>query len=257
MTPALIAALALSAHARDKDACGRIKPEQQLSTESSQALDAMIKVRVVGMGGGEGAVKSESSASYDTSLLEGDDLARAWYTYQLCVLKETGAITPTMHEELMRKAWGLEPTQVATAATTAGGEVGGAAIAATSSMTFLPTEGKATVVLATCSETTKLGAPKPPGAIWWKINGEKVRVPTTEGIAVDVPPGRISLEAGYRYMTVSARANSEFVVEAGKVHYIAADYDFRFGNVVSMALRAASPGEGEQVLGRCAKTSRH
>jgi hypothetical protein len=255
MVPALVAALALSAHARDKDACARIKPEQQLSTESSEALDAMIKVRVVGMGGGEGAVKTESSASYDTSLLEGDDLARAWYTYQLCVLKETGAITPTMHEELMRKAWGLEPTQVA-AATTASGEVGGAAIAATGGMTFLPTEGKATVVLATCAEPRKVGAPKPPGAVWWKINGEKLRVPTTEGVAVDVPPGRVSLEGGYRYMTVSARASSEFVVEAGKVHYIAADYGYRFGNVVSMALRPASPGEGEQVLGRCLKTSR-
>ncbi len=253
-----VALLLLSpAHAaRGVDACERIKPAQALPTETSEALDAMLKVRVVGMGGGEGAVSTAASASYDTSLLAGDDLARAWYTYQLCVLKDTGAITASMHEELMRKAWGLETTPTAAPVATAEGEVGGAAIAATGNMSFLPTAGKATVVLATCSPKNKINYAKPPGHLTWRINGKKSMVLTTTGLAVDVPPGRLSIEGRYRYMTVAAGDAQEMVVEDGKVHYIGVDYDFMMGNVKSMRLRPLSPGEGEAVLSQCDKTTR-
>jgi len=256
MAPAAVPTLAIAK--KPDTSCERIKPAQQLSTETSQAVDAMIEVGVTGLGRGKVDIESDASATYDTSLLEGDALAKSWYTYQLCVLKETGAITPTMHEELMRKTWGLEPTATAQpTATAVEGDVGGAAIAATGSMTFLPTEGAATVVLATCPEKSKLGNPKPMGQITWRINGDKKGTTATDnGAAIDVPAGRLALNAKYRYVTVSAADQAEMVVEAGKVHYIALDYTLKMGNVVKMDLRPVGPGEGEQILSRCTETTR-
>jgi hypothetical protein len=124
-------------------------------------------------------------------------------------------------------------------------------------MTFLPSEGVATVVLAQCPEKGALGTPKPVGLITWRVNGTKRGMVNTDiGSAVDVPPGRVSLEAGYRYMTVKSGAARELAVEAGKVHYIAVDYTLRLGNVVNMDLRPIGPGEGEAILARCTKTKR-
>lgn len=242
------------------DGCERIKPAQQLSTETSKAVDTMIEAGMTGLGRAKVDLEAASSATYDTSLLDGDDLAKAWYTYQLCVLKETGAISPTMHEELMRKAWGLEatPTAVAADPATATGAAGGVAIAGTSSLTFLPGEGVATVVLAQCPEKSKLGNPKPPGIITWRTNGQKRGSPQTiVGAAVDVQPGRLSLEAAYRYVTVSQSTSRELVVEAGKVHYIAVDYTLKMGNVSELSLRPVGPSEGEAILTRCNKTKRY
>ena|GEM_PF-4827554 len=244
------------------DGCERIKPAQQLSTETHKAVETMIQAGVTGLGRGQAEVSTETDTTYDTALLEGDALAKSWYTYQLCVLKETGAITPTMHEELMRKAWGLEPTATATATAPSIAAVdaptGGAAIAATSNMTFLPSEDVATVVLAQCPVKSKLGTPKPVGRITWKTNGNKRGNASTDvGGAVDVKPGRLSLEAAYRYVTVSSGAAREMVVEAGKVHYVAVDYTLKMGNVVGMDLRPVGPGEGEEILARCTKTQRY
>lgn len=254
------------AHARKPaDGCERIKPAQQLSTESSEALDAMIRVGVTGLGRGEGSVESTASVSYDTQLLESDDLARAWYTYQLCVLRETQAITPDMHEALMRKAWGLAPASTATGSPAPAGEpapvavaspVGGAAIAGTSSLTFLPTDGVATVVLAQCPVKGRLGTPKPQGMLTWRINGDKHVTTTDSGGAVDVPPGRVALQADYRYFTVRAGTSREAVVEAGKVHYFAVDYTLKMGNVTELDLRPVGPVEGEEILARCTKSRR-
>lgn len=271
----LTATLALAVHApaaharKDEapDACERIKPEQQLSTETRDKVDAMIKVGVIGLGSGQGAVATESEATYDTALLTGDDLARSWYTYQLCVLKSAGAISPQMHEELMRSAWGLDPaaptvdadgtpnpagtstSQVQVAPV----EVG---IAGGAGLSFLPTEDRATVILAGCSEKGRLGNPKAMGTIGWRVNGNRHTASTEVGTAVDVPPGRVSLEASYRYMTVGHKDLAELVVEAGKVHYIAVDYEYRMGSVASFALRPTGAGEGEQILARCKKTRR-
>ncbi len=249
------------------DACERIKPAQQLSTETQAQVDAMIKVGVTGLGRGEAAVSTDSAARYDTALLGGDDLARSWYTYQLCVLKDVGAISPQMHEELMRVAWGLAPAAPtvdalgaplpvgAIAPTVEMGDVG-VAVAANANLSFLPKGEQATVVLAGCPEMSILRAPKALGLITWKVNGQKHTAGTDVGTAVDVPGGRLSLEAAYRYMTIGRKAQSELKVEPGKVHYIAVDYDYKLGSVASFNLRPTGPVEGEQILARCKETRR-
>lgn len=246
------------AHARKPDpieACERIRPEQQLPTETREAVDALVQVGLTGLGRGQVDVEVQKEARFDTELLRGDALARAWFTYQLCVLRASGGLSPGLHEALLAEAWGLPPGE-RPAATLGVPVTAEAAVAGSGDMRFLPTPGVATLVLAACPPMTALGAPRSPGRLRWKVNGAELAAPTTRGLAVDVPPGRVSLEARYRYATVTAGAGQELQVEDGKVHYIAVDWSWKFGNVVGMALRPVDPVEGEVALARCTDTTR-
>ena len=115
-----------SAHAgRNDDACASIKPEQQLAVEQQQALDGMLRVGVTGVGRGEGTLTTSSQATYDTRLLSDDHLARSWYVYQLCVMKQDGVISAALHDELMRELFGLQQASPAPALPLPGGPAAG------------------------------------------------------------------------------------------------------------------------------------
>lgn len=110
----LLLFLALTTAHAGKSDCDAVKPEQQLETHRQQQIDGMVKVGIAGFGRGEAKAHSDVDVTYDTQLLETDDLARSWYVYQLCVLKRDGVIGVTVHEELMRELFGLErPTSTA------------------------------------------------------------------------------------------------------------------------------------------------
>jgi hypothetical protein len=230
-------ALAGPAEARKPKApegCERIKPAQQLEAENQVAVDALVQARIAGMGGGSADIEAETKTRYAVQLLGEDALAQSWYTYQLCVLKEVGAITPVMHEALMRKLWGLEPAApavvspaVVTPAVVTPAVVQPAPVAvaqpapvqpapappAGPAQAHAPAPGKAAVVL-TCAKTNILAK----GTFPTKIGDSGVQL-TSAGTALvrDVDPGRVALSVGL------PASRLDFVAQVGQVHYVLKD----------------------------------
>ncbi len=92
-----------------KSDCDALKPEQRLSEEKERALSLSL---VMGTSkAGQGAGSSESST--DFAVLKEDALARAWFTYQVCVLRESGMMSREMADAAMAKLFGLEPAPAA------------------------------------------------------------------------------------------------------------------------------------------------
>jgi len=105
----VLAVLAMSvALAGRNDPCDNIKPEQQLAAEQQRTVDTMLDVRAPGFGRGEAQVGVDGQTRFDTALLAEDDLAQGWYVYQLCVMKRDEIISASLHDELMRKLFGLQ-----------------------------------------------------------------------------------------------------------------------------------------------------
>lgn len=103
------------AFAGKPDACENIKPEQQLETHRQQQIEGMVKVGIVGLGRGEAQLDTDTDVEFDTQLLHEDDLAQAWFIYQLCVLERDGVLSPGLHDTLMRKLFGVEAAPAAPA----------------------------------------------------------------------------------------------------------------------------------------------
>jgi hypothetical protein len=227
-------------------ACEGIRPEQSLPVEVERELDTLVRARVVGAGSGEVQVERRVTEENAVRLLEGDDLARAWYTFQVCVMREEGAISEVVAAELLRAAFG-----VATPPSGAAGPVGAVA---SGGGRFVAHPDQATVVVAQCPErvfhdtTPAIRVP-----VHYQINGMRVSKSSATGFALDIPPGRLSLS----YRLANLRGQSEFVVEAGKIYYFVMDYEFgAMKGLRGVTLRPASGSEGELVLERCLQVDR-
>lgn len=112
---ALAVALSSPAHAKKKDACSALKPEQRLSAQQRRAVDAAIRGGVVGVGKGALGVKTTHEHTVEMRLLSDDDLARSWYLHQTCVMKEAGLIDEGTAQALVRQLMGLGPAPGAAA----------------------------------------------------------------------------------------------------------------------------------------------
>ena len=227
-------------------ACEGIRPEQSLPVEVERELDTFVRARVIGTGSGEVQVERRVTEENAVRLLEADDLARAWYTFQVCVMREEGAISEVVAAELLRAAFGV-PTQ----ADSGTGPVG---VVASGAGRFVAHPEQATVVVAHCPErvfndtTPAIRVP-----VHYQINGMRVSKSSATGFGLDIPPGRLSLS----YRLANLRGQAEFVVEAGKIYYFVMDYEFGALKALrGVSLRPASGSEGEVVLERCLQVDR-
>lgn len=251
---ALLAAPRAALAGRSARACAAIRPEQALSTERAVELELALQARVPGFG--PAAVEGSRTVTEEraVALLEGDALAQAWFVYQLCALRASGAISESLHDSLMRQTFGL-----AGPGATAGG--GAAAVGPTAPAPiggpvagFLASEGAATLVIAQCPErVARDTTPAVRGIVHWKINEMSVMRGPATGFAVDLPPGRVSVAARY----TSLRDQLEFTVEAGQVYALTVDWGFGpLRALRSMEVRPAAPDELGPRLERCFQRER-
>ena len=91
--------------------CEKLKPEQALPLEKQVAVDTTLRANIPGLPSVAVDNDVDTKTSFEVTLLDGDALARAWTTYQLCVLVENGTISQQIHEEAMRSILGLEPAE--------------------------------------------------------------------------------------------------------------------------------------------------
>lgn len=256
---AALAPLAARPAAAGPRACAELKPAQSLPVERQQAVDTVVQARVAGAGGGSVAVATTTAEQNAVTLLGADDLARAWYVYQLCILRASDTIDARTHDALLRATFGLPPTALAPAPALPGAPAlpTGAPVAVpvavgsagTSALRFQPTPTAATLVVAQCPERVFGGStPAVRLPAHWTINGERLLASTKDGFAVDLPPGRASL--ALRVTTLTDQ--TEFQVEAGAVYYLAVDYTFgALRSLLGVRLRPTDAAEGEAILDRC------
>jgi hypothetical protein len=250
------AALGLGLHAppahagRGERACAPIMPAQRLTTERQVQLDGALSARVPGMGQASVEGSKVELEQAEVSLLAGDELARAWTVYQLCVLKEEGTITAPTHDALLRQVLGGPA-----ASAPAGGGAGASPAPITDPVAgFVTQPGVATLVIAQCPHrVARDTTPAVRGLVYWKINEHMViRGPGT-GFAIDVPPGRVSAAARY----TSLRDQLEFTVEAGQLYALVIDWQFgKVKNLKGMTVRPAAPGELGPALDQCLQRDR-
>ncbi len=129
-TPALAASLMLPVDAQAKkeeeSACEKIKPEQRLSEERQQELQSAIDGAITGLGRASADVDAASDSKVNIQVLSEDALAKSWFVYQTCVMKEAGLLDDETAQSLVRELMGLEPTQVTVTMSDQGGESTGA-----------------------------------------------------------------------------------------------------------------------------------
>ncbi len=253
---ALCAALPLSlrappAHAgRGARACAAIMPAQRLTTEREVQIEGALSARVPGLGQASVEGSKVELEQATVSLLAGDELARAWTVYQLCVLKEEGTITGPTHDALLRQVLG---GAAAGAPATPGSGAGPAPITDPVAG-FVTQPGVATLVIAQCPHrVARDTTPAVGGLVHWKINDRLVTRGPGTGFAIDLPPGRVSAAARY----TSLRDQLEFTVEAGQLYALVVDWEMtRMKRVKAMHVRPAAPGELGPVLDQCIKRDR-
>jgi len=255
----MVISLTASAEARGKPSkCEPIKPEQQLTVERQQELDAAIQAGLRGVGSTSSSVSSEQKTSYSVQMLSEDALARSWYTYQLCVLKDVGAISESMHEELMRSVWGLPSESEARPSPMVGlagqelsAETAVVAVGSTSEVPsgdrFIPADGKATVVIA-CAE------PRPDNkgvthTYRWS-DGSFFDADSWTAVAHDVSPGRVEVSVW------PVKSTLELQVESGGVYYIAGDVTQNNLVTFKRTLELVDAHEGRARLDLCKKHKR-
>lgn len=99
----LLVTFAPNAVAKKRSACAEIKPAQQLSDSKKTQVDGTLSLSLPGpVSVGGGGLSRSKSESFSVKFLGDDDLARGWYVYQLCVLREKGLVNEATHQELMR-----------------------------------------------------------------------------------------------------------------------------------------------------------
>lgn len=92
--------------------CEKLKPDQILPVEKQSAVAQTLRAQMPGIPvrfGSETTVKTQTQ--YSVKHLSDDDLAKGWAIFQLCVLRENGTITAEIHEESMRKLFGLDAVE--------------------------------------------------------------------------------------------------------------------------------------------------
>ncbi|MBL8614087.1 MAG: hypothetical protein JNM72_00615 [Deltaproteobacteria bacterium] len=235
---------------RGERACAPIMPAQRLTTERAVQIEGALSARVPGLGQASVEGSKVELEQATVSLLAGDELARAWTVYQLCVLKEEGTITATTHDTLLRQVLG-GPT---TSAPAGGGAGAGPAPITDPVAGFVTQPGVATLVIAQCPHrVARDTTPAVGGLVHWKINDRLITRGPGTGFAIDLPPGRVSAAARY----TSLRDQLEFTVEAGQLYALVVDWEMtRMKRVKAMHLRPAAQGELGPVLDQCIKRDR-
>lgn len=243
------------------EGCERIKPAQQLTAESQTAVDAYVQAGVRGIGNGTVDVETDSQTRYAVQLLSEDVLARSWYTYQLCVLKEVGAVSPDMHEALMRKLWGLEPAPTPPAVSQpspglpeqpaqpapapAPAPVQPAPAPSGPAQAYAPAPGKAAVVL-TCAKVGMMAK----GTFPTQIGDSGVQLTAAgTGLVRDVTPGRVQLSVGMPASKV------DFIKEAGRVYYVLEDISLG-GLAARIQLQPIDAEFAQERLSTCKRVKR-
>lgn len=97
-----------AAHARPGP-CEPLKPEQRLSEQQKRVVDAALRGGLVGMGKGAAAIEAELDKKVEIQVLGEDDLARGWFIYQTCVMKDAGLVDEETAQALVRHLMGLQP----------------------------------------------------------------------------------------------------------------------------------------------------
>lgn len=93
----------------EASSCDRLRPEQRLSEDAQKELDAAISVGIKGLASAGGSGASSSASSGQIQVLQQDALAKGWFIYQTCVMKEAGLIDEATATELVRSLMGLAP----------------------------------------------------------------------------------------------------------------------------------------------------
>lgn len=93
----------------ESSSCDRLRPEQRLSEDAQKELDAAISVGIKGLASAGGSGASSSASSVQIQVLQQDALAKGWFIYQTCVMKEAGLIDEATATELVRSLMGLAP----------------------------------------------------------------------------------------------------------------------------------------------------
>jgi hypothetical protein len=99
----------------ESSSCDRLRPEQRLSEDAQKELDAAISVGIKGLASAGGSTGSASASSVQIQVLQQDALAKGWFIYQTCVMKEADLIDEATATELVRSLMGLEPVGGTTA----------------------------------------------------------------------------------------------------------------------------------------------
>ncbi len=105
MVVILLISVAQPASAR-RSACDRLKPEQRLTEEKMNIIDGALHGGKYTMGASV-ELSSQAGSSVNMQLLSSDNLARSWFIYQACVLKEAGMVSEEMMDDMMRSLFGL------------------------------------------------------------------------------------------------------------------------------------------------------
>lgn len=105
---ALLSLLGGTAHARGS-ACEPLKPEQRLSEQQKKVVDAALRGGIMGAGKGAAEFEAQLDRTVELQVLGEDDLARSWFLYQTCVMKETGLVDEGTAQALVRHIMGLAP----------------------------------------------------------------------------------------------------------------------------------------------------
>ena len=239
-----------TAGGRAERACAAIRPAQQLTTARAVELEGALTARLPGLvtGSAEGSrVEREEAA---VTLLSGDELAKAWTIFQLCVLKEEGTITAATHDQLLREVIGGSP------ATTSPSTVPNLSAAPITEPVdgFVAQADTATLIVVACPHRVARGTtPAVRGLVHWQINGRGLSRGPATAFALDLPPGRVSVAARY----TSLRDQLEFSTDAGQIYAITVDWSFsRIGLLTGMDVRPVAPGALSAHLGLCLQRER-
>lgn len=125
---AILVALCPAVEARKRSQCADLKPEQRLSAQQQSVVDAAVSAGVAGLGSGAAQALTASSSEATFQLLNEDTLARSWFVYQTCVLRDTGMIDQPTAERLVSHIMGIPAAPVPStpaAAATVGSAGGG------------------------------------------------------------------------------------------------------------------------------------
>lgn len=97
---------------RNDSACDKIKPEQRLSEERQMELQSAIDGAITGLGRASADVDSASDSKVSIQVLSEDALAKSWFIYQTCVMKEAGVLDDATAQSLVSNLMGIQPTQI-------------------------------------------------------------------------------------------------------------------------------------------------
>ena len=112
----LATALSGSGFAGSVKRCEKIKPAQVLPVEKQSAVAQTLRAQIPGVPIRFGSeTKVDTQTKYSAKHLSDDELAKGWAIFQLCVLRENGTISSDIYEESMRKLFGLDAVEKATA----------------------------------------------------------------------------------------------------------------------------------------------